>query len=107
MGPTRRRGVLAWPEGALPTNTHGGSLSEAYIHGLDHVVEGVRQTRGDSTCQVQANLHRRPGAHQRPGPGPVMTPMSAMTTTVTATTAGPVMTATTAGPVMTATAGQP
>jgi acetyl-CoA acetyltransferase len=51
-GPFVASGALAWPEGGLPTNTHGGSLSEAYIHGLNHVVEGVRQLRGDSTCQV-------------------------------------------------------
>jgi acetyl-CoA acetyltransferase len=51
-GPFVESGALAWQGGSLPTNTHGGSLSEAYIHGLNHVVEGVRSLRGESTSPV-------------------------------------------------------
>lgn len=40
------------PQGAIPTNTSGGHMSEAYIHGMNHIVEGVRQMRGTSTSQV-------------------------------------------------------
>lgn len=38
--------------GRLPINTGGGHLSEGYIHGMNHIVEGVRQIRGTSTSQV-------------------------------------------------------
>jgi acetyl-CoA acetyltransferase len=39
-------------DGRLPTNTHGGQLGEAYIHGMNGIAEGVRQVRGDSVNQV-------------------------------------------------------
>jgi len=51
-GPFVESGAICWPDGELPINTAGGNLSEAYTHGLNHVVEGVRQIRGTSTSQV-------------------------------------------------------
>ncbi|MGK2911460.1 MAG: thiolase C-terminal domain-containing protein [Sphingobium sp.] len=39
--------------GRLPVNTAGGSLSDGYSHGYNHIIEGVRQMRGDSTNQVK------------------------------------------------------
>jgi acetyl-CoA acetyltransferase len=38
--------------GRLPVNTHGGLLGEAYIHGLNNILEGVRQIRGTAVNQV-------------------------------------------------------
>ncbi|WP_019872478.1 lipid-transfer protein [Salinispora oceanensis] len=38
--------------GRLPVNPHGGQLGEAYIHGMNGIVEAVRQVRGSSVNQV-------------------------------------------------------
>jgi len=43
--------------GRLPCNTHGGQLSEAYIHGMNGVNEGVRLIRGTSLNQPKKNDH--------------------------------------------------
>jgi acetyl-CoA acetyltransferase len=50
-------GNLRHDGGSLPTNTAGGLLSEAYLHGLNLVIEGVRQMRGSSTTQVTEARH--------------------------------------------------
>ncbi len=38
--------------GRLPTNTHGGQLGEAYLHGMNGIAEAVRQIRGTAVNQV-------------------------------------------------------
>ena len=55
-GPFVRDGALPI-DGRLPVNTSGGSLSEAYIHGLNQIVEAVRQIRGKSLVQVPNCRH--------------------------------------------------
>ncbi|MBM3489977.1 MAG: acetyl-CoA acetyltransferase [Alphaproteobacteria bacterium] len=46
-GPFVASGAIA-RDGSLPVNTHGGLLSEGYIHGLNHVIEAVQQLRGEA-----------------------------------------------------------
>jgi acetyl-CoA acetyltransferase len=43
--------------GKLPVNTNGGLLGEAYIHGVNNILEGVRQLRGTAANQVPAARH--------------------------------------------------
>lgn len=50
-GPFVESGALRL-DGALPSTTAGGNLSEGYLQGLPHVIEGVRQLRGESSSQV-------------------------------------------------------
>ncbi|WFR72602.1 transporter [Prescottella defluvii] len=43
---------LIAPNGVVPLNTSGGNFAEAYILGMGHHLEAVRQLRGTSTNQV-------------------------------------------------------
>lgn len=52
-GPFVEDGGISFRGGRLPVNTHGGNLSEVYLLGMTHVIEGVRQLRGESTSQVE------------------------------------------------------
>ncbi|MCB1679328.1 MAG: lipid-transfer protein [Halioglobus sp.] len=43
--------------GRLPNNTHGGLLSEGYIHGVNNIAEGARLIRGTSCNQPEGVEH--------------------------------------------------
>jgi acetyl-CoA acetyltransferase len=43
--------------GSLPINTNGGQLGEAYIHGVNGILEAVRQIRGTAVNQVPGAEH--------------------------------------------------
>ncbi|HSB94910.1 MAG TPA: lipid-transfer protein [Spongiibacteraceae bacterium] len=44
-------------DGKLPVNTNGGLLGEGYIHGVNNVLEGVRQVRGTAANQIAGAEH--------------------------------------------------
>jgi acetyl-CoA acetyltransferase len=48
----RGEGLDVCASGAVPFNTSGAGMAEAYVHGFNLVVEGVRQLRGESYNQV-------------------------------------------------------
>ena len=45
------------PDGRLPCNTHGGQLSEAYIHGVNGIVEATKLVRGTSLNQPKKDVN--------------------------------------------------
>jgi acetyl-CoA acetyltransferase len=52
VGPFVEGDTLFHDGGTLPFNTHGGLLSHAYVLGIAHVVEVVKQLRGTAPAQV-------------------------------------------------------
>jgi acetyl-CoA acetyltransferase len=51
-------------EGSIPVNTNGGLLGEAYIHGMNNVLEGVRQIRGTAANQIDNAEHALVGTNR-------------------------------------------
>jgi acetyl-CoA acetyltransferase len=51
-GPYAASGALR-RGGELPINTGGGHMSEGYVHGMNHIVQAVRQLRGEADMQVE------------------------------------------------------
>ncbi len=44
---------LSAPDGKLPLNTSGGHLAECYMHGMNLIIESVRQIWGQSSNQLE------------------------------------------------------
>jgi acetyl-CoA acetyltransferase len=63
------QGSIRLKGGAIPVNPHGGNHSEAYIIGITHVSEAVRQLRGGAANQVEDA--RTALVSGGPGPMPV------------------------------------
>jgi acetyl-CoA acetyltransferase len=53
-GPFAASGAIGL-SGTIPTNTHGGMLSEAYVHGMNVVAEAVLQLRGEGESRQVPN----------------------------------------------------
>jgi acetyl-CoA acetyltransferase len=52
-GELMRSGAIRWPTGQIPVNTHGGQLSEGFLAGMSHIIEGTEQLRGTAINQVE------------------------------------------------------
>ncbi len=44
-------------DGRLPINTHGGQIEEAYIHGVNGIVEATKLVRGSSVNQLDKDVN--------------------------------------------------